>query len=161
MGLREQRLAEVAQIAVRLEAEFGVPPEVLIAQWAIESRWGAKPAGHANYFGIKRAARHISYTTVTTHEVVNGKPEICHCEFADYDSLEESCRDYAWMLANAPAYAAAWQRYRQDRDGAAFVASVARTYATDPNYANLALTIARQANVAAAIVAAKEPTANV
>ena len=29
----------------------------LIAQWAIESTWGEKPVGHANYFGFKRASR--------------------------------------------------------------------------------------------------------
>jgi hypothetical protein len=29
----------------------------MIAQWAVESRWGENPVGHANYFGVKRAAR--------------------------------------------------------------------------------------------------------
>jgi flagellum-specific peptidoglycan hydrolase FlgJ len=28
----------------------------MIAQWAIESKWGEKPVDHANYFGVKRAA---------------------------------------------------------------------------------------------------------
>ena len=55
---RDRRLAEVARIAVRIEAETGCPARLLIAQWALESEWGAKPAGAANYFGIKKAARH-------------------------------------------------------------------------------------------------------
>ena len=46
---REQRLKEVAAIAVALEAQTGCPAQLLIAQWALESEWGAKPAGHANY----------------------------------------------------------------------------------------------------------------
>jgi flagellum-specific peptidoglycan hydrolase FlgJ len=55
---RQARLTQVAQIAVRLEKETGCPARLMIAQWAIESQWGEKPVGHANYFGIKRAARH-------------------------------------------------------------------------------------------------------
>jgi hypothetical protein len=39
------------------EAETGCPAPLMIAQWAVESSWGAKPAGKANYFGIKMAAR--------------------------------------------------------------------------------------------------------
>ena len=55
---RDHRLAEVARIAVRLEAETGCPARMLVAQWALESSWGAKPTGASNYFGIKKAARH-------------------------------------------------------------------------------------------------------
>ena len=53
---RDARLREVARIAVALEAQTGCPAQLMIAQWALESQWGAKPAGHANYFGVKRAA---------------------------------------------------------------------------------------------------------
>ncbi len=157
---RDQRLAEVAQIAVRLQAETGVPAEGLVAQWALESAWGAKPVGHNNYFGIKRAARHEKFANALTHEVVDGQAQAVQLQFADYDSLAESCQDYAWLISNAPAYQAAWRRYRQDGDLAALVASVARTYATDPNYARLALTIAQQRNVARAIAAAKQTSTN-
>src|SRR5689334_5474463 len=95
---RSERLAEVGRIAVRLEAETGCPARLLIAQWALESEWGAKPAGKANFFGIKKAARHEKCCTVTTREVINGKSVVQKLEFADYDSLEESCRDYAWLI---------------------------------------------------------------
>ena len=53
------------------------------------------PVGHANYFGVIRAARHTQWSTVATREVVNGKSVIENLEFADYDSLADSCRDYA------------------------------------------------------------------
>jgi flagellar protein FlgJ len=148
---RSQRLAQVAQIAARLESETGIPARMVIAQWAIESRWGSKPVGNANYFGIKRAKRHQRFTTVETREVVNGKDVICKCEFADYDSLEESCRDYAWLITHGAPYRAAWQQYRMDGDLADLVTSVARVYATDPQYAWLALTIIGQQNVVAAL----------
>ena len=69
----QSRLDQVAQIAVALEAQTGCPAQLLIAQWALESEWGAKPAGTANYFGIKRAARHTKWCTVMTREVVGGR----------------------------------------------------------------------------------------
>ena len=56
MENREQRLKEVAGIAAALEKQTACPAQLLIAQWAIESEWGAKPVGHANYFGVKKAA---------------------------------------------------------------------------------------------------------
>ncbi|MBI4910992.1 MAG: glucosaminidase domain-containing protein [Acidobacteria bacterium] len=152
---RSQRLAEVAKIAVRLEGETGIPARMLIAQWAIESRWGAKPVGHFNFFGIKRAKRHTKCCTVETREVINGKDVTRVCEFADYESLEESCRDYAWLITHGPPYLAAWQKYQQEGDPGDLVMSVARVYATDPNYARLASQIAGQTNVAAAIEAAR------
>jgi flagellum-specific peptidoglycan hydrolase FlgJ len=148
---RTERLDEVAQIAVRLEAETGCPAQLLIAQWALESQWGAKPAGAANYFGIKKASRHEKCCTVTTREVVNGKAVMKDLQFADYDSLEASCRDYVWLITHGSPYRAGWERYRQDHDLHAFIAAVAAAYATDPAYKALATTIASQSNVTSAI----------
>lgn len=148
---RDQRLAAVARIAVRLEAETGCPAPLLIAQWAMESEWGAKPAGAANYFGIKKASRHQKCCTVTTREVVNGKSVMQDLQFADYDSLESSCRDYVWLITHGSPYAVAWANYQKNRDLRALIAAVAGTYATDPNYRTLATTIASQSNVANAI----------
>lgn len=54
----ETRLDEVAPIAVHLEQETGCPAQLVIAHWAIESKWGEKPVGHANYFGVKRRPPH-------------------------------------------------------------------------------------------------------
>ncbi len=152
----QSRLDQVAQIAVALEAQTGCPAQLLIAQWALESEWGAKPAGTANYFGIKRAARHTKWCTVTTREVVNGKSIVQDLRFADYDSLEDSCRDYAWLITNGAPYHAAWVRYQADRDIHALIAAVAQVYATDPGYAHLAAAIAGQTNVAQAIGDARQ-----
>lgn len=38
---------------------------------------------------------------MTTHEVVNGKSVVEDLEFADYDSLADSCADYAWLITIA------------------------------------------------------------
>jgi flagellum-specific peptidoglycan hydrolase FlgJ len=154
METLETRLDEVARIAVRLEQETGCPAQLLIAQWAIESKWGEKPVGHANYFGIKRASRHTKWCTVTTREVVNGKSVVENLAFADYDSLDDSCRDYAWLITNGAPYHAAWEQYREGRDLPVLIVAVARVYATDPNYAHLAVEVASQANVLQAIAKA-------
>jgi hypothetical protein len=53
---RLQRLKEVFGIAAAFEKQTGCPAQLMIAQRAIESEWGAKPVGHAGYFGMKRAA---------------------------------------------------------------------------------------------------------
>ena len=147
----ETRLKDVARIAVHLEQETGCPAQLMIAQWAIESAWGEKPVGHANYFGIKKADRHAKCCTVTTREVVDGKSVVENLEFADYDSLEDACRDYAWLITNGAPYRAAWERYQQGHNLDALIAAVARVYATDPHYARLVTTIAGQDNVTQAI----------
>ena len=70
MDDRQTRLNEVARIAVELESQTGCPAQLLISQWALESKWGAKPAGNANFFGVKKSDRHEKCCTVTTREVV-------------------------------------------------------------------------------------------
>src|SRR5271157_488724 len=124
---REQRLKEVTAIAVALEAQTGCPAQLLIAQWALESEWGAKPAGHANYFGIKKADRHAKCCTVMTREVVGAKSIVQELQFADYDSLEDSCRDYAWLITNGAPYHAAWQQYLNDHDLHTLIAALRRS----------------------------------
>ena len=105
METLETRLNEVARIAVRLEQETGCPAQLMIAQWAIE------PVGHANYFGIKKVARHTQGCVVATREVINGETVIENLEFADYNSLDDSCSDYAWLITHGAPYRAAWKRY--------------------------------------------------
>ena len=115
-----------------------------------------KPVGHANYFGIKKAGRHTQCCTVTTHEFVNGKSVVENLEFADYDSLADSCADYAWLITKGAPYRAAWEKYQQGHDLATLIGSVARVYATDPGYTRLAEAIAVQTNVVQAIAGATQ-----
>ena len=175
----QQRLAEVAGIAVRVERETAFPPQLLIAQWAVESRWGAKPVGRANYFGVKRGSRHSDFCVVTTQEcfsvaqiaqwndrhpqrparvignLLDGKHIVeLEDEFADYPSLEASCRDYVWLITHGERYRSAWASYQVTRNLPALIDGVARVYATAPDYASLVQQIAGQANVAAAIQSA-------
>jgi flagellum-specific peptidoglycan hydrolase FlgJ len=156
---RKRRLAEIAAIAVRLERETGVPAALLVAQWAVESAWGARPIGAANYFGIKKSARHARSCRVQTAEHIGGKRiEIC-AEFADYNSLEDAARDYAWLISNGWPYREAWKQYLATRDFDGLAAAIARVYATDPQYGLLIRTVAKQDNVRAAIETARAEAA--
>ena len=75
-------------------------------------------------------------------------------DFADYVSLDASCQDYAWLITRGSPYHAAWQRYQQEKNIAELISGVTRTYATAPQYAELAEEIATQSNVAKAITGA-------
>ena len=181
---REQRLKKVAAIAAVLEKRTGCPGQLLIAQWAIESQWGEKPVGNFNFFGVKRAARHAKFCIVTTHEVFtagqlgawnthhpdrparviaampDGRTRVeLDDEFADYDSLGASCEDYAWLITDGEPYQQAWRRYLADKNVAALVTSVARVYATAPQYAELAREISDEPKVKQALSNASEPVA--
>ena len=161
MNDRDARLQEVARIAVALEAQTGCPAQLLIAQWAVESMWGAKPVGHANYFGIKMAQRHAMCCTVTTTEVVDGERVKMDHAFADYPSLAESCKDFAWLITQGSPYKAAWAMYLAGRDLHGLIAAVAGTYATDPHYASIVSQIAGQANVVQAVAAGRQEACRV
>lgn len=151
---RQTRLAEIAAIAVDQEDLTGLPAKLLIAQWAVESNWGAKPVGNANYFGIKKSKRHTLCCSAQTQEVINGKRQTQTLEFADYPSLLDSCLDYIWLITRGAPYSKAWADYKIDKDFSSFANRVLAIYAT-AQYGTLALQIANQPNVLAAIEVAR------
>ena len=178
---RDHRLAEIAGLAVKLESSTEVPALSTVAQWAVESKWGAAPAGEHNCFGIKRASRHTLYCLKTTREWYcqaqidhwnhehpdrkarptgkvspSGKLDVMlDDEFADYRSLEESVADYCWLISHGSPYAAAWKEYLVNRNIPQLVAGVANAYSTTEDYQNLVNAIAGQSNVRNAIAAAR------
>lgn len=156
---RQTRLTEVAGIAVAIEASTGCPASMLVAQWAVESRWGAKPAGQANYFGMKENSRDPNSCAEETKEFVDGKLVEEELLFADYVSLADSARDYALLITKGEPYHAAWEQYSKDRDLGALIVAVAAKYATDPGYGALVGLIARQANVTRALALARQAVA--
>jgi flagellum-specific peptidoglycan hydrolase FlgJ len=180
---RDQRLIAIAIHAVKYEAGIGYPPQVLIAQWAIESKWGARPSGRNNLFGMTfNPARHASFSWVATWEELNDagiaslppeerrtitkkepiphRPGVWRLElqrrFADYDSPRASIEDKVGLITTAPRYAAAWSGFRATKDVDAFITAICRAgYATAGYYPQLASQIAAQKNVARAIAAAR------
>ena len=157
---RQARLAQIAQIAVALEAATGCPAPMMIAQWAVESRWGAKPCGNTNYFGIKANCSDPKSCVVETEEVVNGNPVEEELAFADYGSLYASAADYAALITTGDPYKAAWVQYQKDHDLDELIKAVATKYASDPGYRTLVTIIANQQNVTRAIAAARQKRPN-
>lgn len=181
--VHQKNLDEITQVATKIETETGFPAEVMIAQWAVESNWGEHPVCKANYFGIKRTSRNklgcVAKTTevLSSHQIMEfnrlhpdspplkGEPAASGslrvemtARFADYPTLEESCRDYVWMIQNTPPYAVAWVRYTQSKDAKRLLADLAGIYWTDPDYVKKAVAVLNQPEVQDALTAARAPS---
>jgi hypothetical protein len=116
----------ICGLATKAGAKY---PELVAAQWALESGWGDHLSGKNNYFGIKGQG-----TKKTTTEYVNGKPIQILDEFQDFDSPEE-CVQYL-----VDRWYKDWKTYKgvnraSSRENAAKML-VSEGYATDPAYAD-------------------------
>jgi flagellum-specific peptidoglycan hydrolase FlgJ len=179
---RAERLREIAKAGLRLEAEHGYPPRLLLAQWALESAWGERETGEFNYFGITfNPVRHQSFRMCPTHEemsemqilslpdderaTISSKTLIRHGvfrialkrKFASYKSLDEALRDKISLIMRTERYSGAFAWYRIEKNLDKLIASIAAAgYATAGNYGNTLMKISRQENIARAIEEARE-----
>lgn len=125
-AVTENTWTGVMECARRAGARY---PELVAAQWALESGWGKHTSGVNNYFGLKGPG-----TSVKTQEVINGKTITITAEFLDFRDLDQCVtylvdrwhRDWKQHLGvnNAP-----------NRDEAAREL-IRQQYATDPKYAD-------------------------
>ena len=109
-------------------------PEVVAAQWALESGWGKHTSGQHNYFGLKGGG-----TSTTTREFLDGQ----------WVTITDSFIDFPSMAACVEYLVSRWYKdYRQhkgvnradDRNECARLL-VAEGYATDPKYAEKLIAI--------------------
>lgn len=117
---------EVCRIASDAGAKY---PELVAAQWALESAWGKNVSGKNNVFGIKGKG-----TKVKTTEFINGKEVIVYDEFMDFANITE-CIQYLverWYRDYQNRYMGV--NRAKDRNAAAKML-VSEGYATDPLYA--------------------------
>ena len=116
-------------------------PEVVAAQWALESGWGAHTSGDNNYLGIK-AVDGEPYSMCTTWEHYDGKDVTIQAKFRDFDSMQECINDLVEK----------WYRDYKNYKGVNRATSmgeccqllVAEGYATDPHYAAKLMRIINQ-----------------
>ena len=128
-GTKEEKWAAVMQMAKNAGAKY---PELVAAQFALESAWGTALAGKNNFFGIK-AAPGESYTLSSTHEVYNGKTVYIDDKFKNFATPQDAInhlvnqwyKDYRGYsgVNNAPNANAAALKLKSEG------------YATDPIYA--------------------------
>jgi flagellum-specific peptidoglycan hydrolase FlgJ len=127
MAMIPNEVIAAAQAAWR---KWKVSASVSLAQWIVESGWGAHmPAGSNNPFGIKAIAGHPTVDALT-HEFVHGRYVPITAHFAKFDDLEGAFDAHAKLLATHAAYHYAMQTTNAEE----FAHRLAVHYATDPRY---------------------------
>jgi hypothetical protein len=126
--------AGVLQAAKQAGAKF---PEVVAAQWQLESAGGTAPSGKHNYFGLKGSG-----TSVDTKEFINGKWITINAGFIDFPNLQ-TCVEY---LVNRwyKDFGAYKGVNRADNRNECANLLVKEGYATDPDYATKLIQIMDQ-----------------
>lgn len=131
--------------AEKAARELGVPPDVLVAQAALETGWGRSMirgrdgTASFNLFGIKAGAGWDgARAVVTTLEFEGGVPQPRREPFRVYANVGDSFDDYVALVKGR-------SRYSQALDAATpedYVRALqAGGYATDPHYADKILAI--------------------
>ena len=111
--------------------QWGVPASVTVAQWAVESAWGAAmPPGSNNPFGIKAVGDQPAVDSMT-REVLSGQSVTVSARFRQFASLSEAFDLHGKLLATGAPYRPAMAK-KADPD--AFADALTGVYATDPQY---------------------------
>jgi flagellum-specific peptidoglycan hydrolase FlgJ len=131
--LQTERLSAAAKSACLCEYATGLPAEITVAQWALESGWGAASPGN-NCFGIK-AYPGCQVQRFPTQEVIAGECKTLTLEFAAFDSLQGCFEKHAQLITCGAPYARAWANFAASKDLVSLINEVALVYATDPGYA--------------------------
>ena len=126
-----QAPSEVIDAAITSMLKWKVPASVTIAQWAVESAWGAAmPPGSNNPFGIKAAGDEPGVES-PTREVLSGQSVTIVAKFRRFDTMSDAFEQHGRLLATRPAYAPAMEK---KADPEAFADALTGVYATDPQY---------------------------
>ena len=130
----KQERHRVFGLIVTAARALGEPfPEVLAAQWALESAWGQSPSGKNNLFGIK-ARRGEPSTQVVTHEQDGaGTASRVRAGFRNYDSVLEGIRARVTLTSSNPSYAKHGY-FQATTSREALQALKTAGYATDKDY---------------------------
>jgi hypothetical protein len=121
----------VIEAAEASQKRWSVPAPVSLAQWVVESAWGASmPPGSNNPFGIKAVENQPAVET-ETHEVVNGETIAITAKFRVFLSIAVAFDEHGRLLASSSHYTTAMQ---QKDNPEAFADALTGVYATDPDY---------------------------
>ena len=116
-------LSSIAPAAKQVARELGIDPRIILAQAALETGYG-KGDG----------------LMVATHEVVNGKSVPVTDSFRQYDTLEDSVKDYGAFLKSNPRYTEMLTAQDLDQQ---IIKLGQSGYATDPEYTDKIASIAK------------------
>ncbi len=122
---------EVLEAAIASKRRWNVPACITLAQWVVESAWGAAmPPGSNNPFGIKAVAGQDAVESLT-REVRNGQSQMEQARFRRFETLTDAFDQHGKLLATSQYYKAAMQL---TADPDAFADALTGVYATDPKY---------------------------
>lgn len=122
---------EIAIAATASQVRWRVPASITLAQWVVESAWGASmPPDSNNPFGIKAAPGQPG-VDAGTREVIQGQDVSIVAKFRKFESLAEAFDLHGKLLASNRVYAPA-MALAADPD--AFADALTGVYATDPKY---------------------------
>ena len=122
---------DVVEAAIASRQKWSVPASVTLAQWAVESAWGAAmPPDSNNPFGIKAVGTDPA-VDAQTREVVSGKDIVIVAKFRKFASISEAFDMHGKLLATNRVYAPAMAK---KDDPEAFSDALTGVYATDPQY---------------------------
>ena len=124
--------------AKQVAQELGIDPRIILAQAALETGYGKAVKGN-NLFGIKSHGKGDGLM-VATHEVVNGNSVPVTDSFRQYDTLEDSVKDYGAFLKSNPRYTEMLTAQDLDQQ---IIKLGQSGYATDPEYADKIASIAK------------------
>lgn len=137
------------------QKKWGVPASTTIAQWAVESGWGADVTGKFNYGGITAKVKDAVFpfepgtplepaTLCWTHENYKGERVKCQRWFKDFDSPDAFFDAHAKLIGTSQVYKPAMAALP---DVARFVDLMAPHYATAPDYADTLHSLIRGHNL--------------
>jgi flagellum-specific peptidoglycan hydrolase FlgJ len=122
---------DVIDAAIASRLRWNVPASITIAQWVVESAWGAAmPPSSNNPFGIKAVADQPAVESAT-REVIAGASINISARFRKFESLTEAFDQHGKLLATAAVYKPAMAKAL---DPDAFADALTGVYATDPQY---------------------------
>lgn len=121
------------------QRKWGIPASVSLAQFGLESGWGAHDLGCFNYFGMKAPCDANEKPTVpfvikhTREEDRYGHSYFVDAPFRKFSGPSEAFDLHAKLLATAPVYEPARAKLPDVR---AFVVGMAPRYASAHDYAD-------------------------
>lgn len=134
----------IIKAAQAAEKKWKICASIQIAQWALESGWGAHiPPGSNNPFGVKKQDGH-PFVTVPTHEFIHGERILVNAAFRVYASIDDAFDYHACLLATGKPYQHIYNLGLKWMD---YAKAMGPIYATDPNYGQLIIEIIQEHNL--------------
>ena len=128
-GTKEEKWSKVLKLAKGAGAKY---PELVAAQFALESAWGTALTAKNNYFGMKATANQDGVVTPTT-EFFDGQPVKGSAKFRNFGSPKEAVEDLVTLWYKDYKGFKGINNARSSGEAAKMLMS--EGYATDPAYA--------------------------